>query len=410
MSAGGGDIAGGIVRDMRTNLVKLGGAARIDRGVETTPELDIVIDSGAPVAIGVSGGKDSCACALATVDHLDRVGHHGPRILIHADLGRVEWRDSAPTCERIAKVTGLELVTVRRQAGDMMDRWLTRWSNNVARYAALSCVKLILPWSTPSMRFCTSELKSAVMASALVKRYSGSYPGTTILSASGIRRAESGARSKAPTFKPNPRLKSAKHHTIGLDWNPIAAWSTPDVFAYLAARGFALHEAYTRYGNSRVSCAFCIMGSEGDLVASTTCADNAAIYREMCDLEIVSSFAFQGDRWLGDVAPHLLSEAQIQGLACAKRAAAKRQAIEARIPKHLLYVKGWPTVMPTRDEAVMLSEVRREVATILDLGPRITCTDPDSILGRYADLMAQARAKGRGVPIVDDTDEEADVL
>jgi 3'-phosphoadenosine 5'-phosphosulfate sulfotransferase (PAPS reductase)/FAD synthetase len=388
-----------------SNLVTLGGAARIDRGVETTPELETLLRAGSPVAIGVSGGKDSCVCALATVEHLDAIGHAGPRILVHSDLGRVEWKDSAPTCERLAAVTGLELVTVRRQAGDMMDRWLGRWSNNVARYVALSCVKLILPWSTPSMRFCTSELKSAVIASALVKRFSGSFPGTTILSASGIRRAESANRAKAPTFKPNPRLKSAKHHTIGLDWNPIAHWSTPDVYAFLAARGFRLHEAYTRYGNTRVSCAFCIMGSEGDLMASSTCEDNAAVYREMVDLEIVSTFAFQGDRWLGDVAPHLLSDAQRARLIRAKLVAAQRQAIEARIPKHLLYVKGWPTVMPTRDEAVMLSEVRREIATLLDFGPVMTCTDPDSILGRYADLMAQARAKGRGVPLVDDTED-----
>ena len=34
--------------------------------------------------------------------HLDRIGHTGPRLLIHADLGSVEWRDSLPTCERLA--------------------------------------------------------------------------------------------------------------------------------------------------------------------------------------------------------------------------------------------------------------------------------------------------------------------
>ena len=43
-------------------------------------------------------------------------------------------------------------IVVRRAAGDMMDRWLKRWSNNLARYVNLNCVKLILPWSTPSMR------------------------------------------------------------------------------------------------------------------------------------------------------------------------------------------------------------------------------------------------------------------
>ncbi|WP_454872978.1 hypothetical protein [Paraburkholderia xenovorans] len=45
----------------------------------------------------------------------------------------------------------------------MLARWQKRWENNVTRYRELSCVLLILLWSTPSMRFCTSELKTAVI-------------------------------------------------------------------------------------------------------------------------------------------------------------------------------------------------------------------------------------------------------
>jgi hypothetical protein len=52
----------------------------------------------------------------------------------------------------------------------MLALWQGRWANNLTRYRDLLCVKLILPWSTPSMRFCTSELKTAVIASALKKR------------------------------------------------------------------------------------------------------------------------------------------------------------------------------------------------------------------------------------------------
>ena len=64
----------------------------------------------------------------------------------------------------------------------MMDRWLSRWEGNVARYANLECVKLILPWSTPSTRFCTAELKSAVIASAMRRR----FPTGEVISAVGI--------------------------------------------------------------------------------------------------------------------------------------------------------------------------------------------------------------------------------
>ncbi len=345
----------------------------------------VMLKGNAPVAIGVSGGKDSCALAFATVKHLDEIGHTGPRILIHSDLGRVEWKESLPVCERLAARLGLELVVVRREAGDMMDRWLGRWSNNVARYTDLSCVKVILPWSTPTMRFCTSELKTAIICRDMVRR----FPGRVIISASGIRRAESTKRAQAPIAKEQPKLKNHGRSTTGVDWHPIIDWSTPAVFEFLADVGFDLHEAYTHFGMSRVSCAFCIMSNASDLAASTTCPDNAAIYREMVDLEIASTFAFQGSTWLGDVAPRLLTDIQRAALAAAKERGARREKAEARIPKHLLYTKGWPTVMPTLDEARMLCEVRTEVAETLGLV--VACTTPDAVLARYRELMDAKR-------------------
>lgn len=362
-------------------------AARIMPPVTTTAELDALLRADAPVAIGVSGGKDSCALALATVAHLDALGHKGPRVLVHSDLGRVEWKDSLPTCERLAAHLGLELVVVRRGAGDMMDRWLVRWTNNVERYADLSCVKLILPWSTPSMRFCTSELKTAIICRELIRR----FPGRTIVSCAGIRRDESANRSKAPTTKAQPKLTSRKHATTGLDWNPILDWSDADVFATLEAGGVALHEAYTKYGMSRVSCAFCIMGSADDLAASAACPDNVAIYSEMVDLEATSSFAFQGGKWLADVAPQNLSAAQLEAVAGAKAAAVARSLAESRIPAHLLYTKGWPHVMPTDEEAEDLARVRLEVAAAVGIVVRYT-TGPE-VKVRFAELMAENSAR-----------------
>lgn len=369
------------------SLLRVRKPGRIDRGVTYAPDVYALIRANAPVAIGVSGGKDSCALALATCEELDSIGHTGPRVLIHSDLGRVEWRDSLPTCERLAARLGLELIVVRRTAGDMMDRWLKRWENNVARYADLSCVKVILPWSTPSMRFCTSELKTAVICRELIRR----FPGQTIVSAAGIRREESANRAKAPVSKAQPKLGSKKHATSGIDWNPIIEWTENDVLAFLAARGFELHEAYTKYGMTRVSCAFCIMGNAADLAASATCPDNVAVYREMVDLEIASTFAFQGAKWLGDVAPHRLSSTQREAIETAKLRGREREELEARIPNHLLYTKGWPEVMPTREEAEMLAQVRREVAALLSID--VKCTTAESVLARYRELMDAKEAR-----------------
>jgi 3'-phosphoadenosine 5'-phosphosulfate sulfotransferase (PAPS reductase)/FAD synthetase len=369
----------------------------LDRGVEIDATITEMLSADSPVAVGVSGGKDSCAAAIATVEYLRSIGHTGPIVLVHADLGdanpalNVEWDDSLPTCERLAAYLGVELMAVRRPAGGMMKRWLKRWSNNLARYRSMACVKLILPWSTPSMRFCTSELKSAPIASALVKR----FPGRQIISACGIRREEGrgrggSARTNAPTSETNPRLLNKRSRTSGVNWNPIAAWTVEDVFAFCAARGFQMHEGYG-LGMSRISCRYCIMQDLSDQRVSASVPANAPVYRTLVDLEIASAFAFQGSRWLGDIAPHLLSEAQRAGLARAKEIAARRAAIEAQIPNHLLYERGWPKVMPTAEEAVLLCRVRREVAALYDMA--VMCTEPAELAARYADLMAQKAVK-----------------
>lgn len=349
-------------------------------------EVRTMLDRNAVVAIGVSGGKDSDACAIAVSRYLDSISHKGPRLLVHSDLGRIEWKDSLPSCERLAQVLGMELLVLRRQAGDMLDRWEVRWRNCVSRYEQLSCVKVILPWSTPSMRFCTSEMKTHLICSALKKR----FPEGDIVNVTGIRHQESKNRSTMPIWAPNSELN--RKQGAGITWNAIIDWPVQDVVYTIQDVGLALHEAYTTYGASRVSCCFCIMSSEADLVASALCEDNHEPYIRMVELEARSSFAFQGNRWLADVAPHILPECLRSGVERAKVIAAQRQLIESEIPEHLLYTKGWPMCLPTRQEAEVLARVRRQVSELLGFNARYL--DAASVLERYEALMALKKAKG----------------
>jgi 3'-phosphoadenosine 5'-phosphosulfate sulfotransferase (PAPS reductase)/FAD synthetase len=372
------------------SLVQLRRAGRIDRGVETNDEIDRLIASGEPVVFAVSGGKDSVAGAWATHQHLRARGYGGVFSLIHADLGDpdpaldVEWSDSIGVCQRLAARIGCELIIAQRRAGGMMKRWQTRWENSKHRYANLLCVKIIQPWSTPAMRFCTSELKSAPMASVLVRR----FPGSTIISACGVRREESSNRADAPTTAENPRLTSKKHKTTGVDWNPIAAWSASDVFAFIAAHDLPLHDGYAVWDMSRVSCRFCIFQNEHDRAASASNPAHHPLLRTMGGLEMVSGFSFQSAHWLVDERPNLFDSVAV---AAAKERARMRAAAESRIPKHLLYTKGWPTVMPTQEEAELLAEVRQAVAALL--GIEIKYADAASIIARYAELMALKATK-----------------
>lgn len=369
------------------------------RKVALTPEIDGLLNRNAVVAVGVSGGKDSVAVALAVGRHLDEIGHTGPRLLIHSDLGRVEWKDSLPACERLAARMGWELVVVARNAGDMLARWEGRWKANLRRYADLSCVKLILPWSTPSMRFCTSELKTAVITSALRKR----FPGQDIVNVTGIRREESDNRAKMPVSKLMTALQ--RKDCTGYSWNAIIEWKLDEVLQEIADAGLALHEAYTTYGVSRVSCAFCIMSSLPDMQAASKCEDNHPLYVSMVELEATSGFGFQGSRWLADVAPHLLSDELKTRVERAKAGAQARVALEKLLPKHLHYTKGWPTGMPTPEEAELIARVRRGVAEAV--GIEVLFTTGAEVLARYADLLDQKAAKGADTG-VDDDDESVE--
>ena len=136
-------------------------AARFE--IERSNEVDLAIAAQAPVFIGVSGRRDSQALAYRGCDHLDDAGDSGARLLIHSDLGRVEWRDSLPVCERLAQRLGVDLVVVRRKAGDMIDRWRSRWTANVARYANVECVKAhpAVEHGSATLLHCGTEVAGA---------------------------------------------------------------------------------------------------------------------------------------------------------------------------------------------------------------------------------------------------------
>ena len=356
--------------------------ARASPSISILPPIADLLQQGAAVAIGVSGGKDSQAAAMATFEYLDRIGHSGPRLLIHADLGSVEWAASLPTCEQLADRLGTELIVVRRKQGGLMDRWESRWRSNVARYENLSTVTLVPCWSTPAMRFCTSEMKTSKIHAELKRRFSR----LPIVSVTGIRREESPQRARAEIFdhKPGERIWT---------WRPILDWSEAEVFSSLDFWGIEPHPAYRRFGLTRVSCRFCIMSSLPDLVAAAAQPEAHNLYRQMVGLECRSTFAFQSSRWLGDIAPHLLQPRIRDLLALAKERADRRREAERRLTKPMLYVKGWPVRMLSDGEADLLAEVRSEISAML--GFRARYRDRESIHARYAELLDMHASRGK---------------
>jgi len=348
-----------------------------------TPEIRNALADHAPVAIGVSGGQDSTLTAYLVKAYLDCIGYQGNLVLVYCHLGLIEWQASLLMCQQLAQTLGLELVVLHT---DLIARWQKRWQDNVARYRDLRCVKLIMPWSGPGlMRFCTSEMKVAPICQALVRR----FPGQTILSVTGIRHDESDQRKHAPICQEQPRLRRARLNTSGFDWHPIVEWTLADVLAYHQMHALPRHQAYTLFGCSRVSCAWCVLGSRENLLGAAHCKANYAAYRQIVSLEVTSTFSFQRGTWLGDIAPHLHDRDTLAALAKSKLQAKRREADEARLPAHLLYQKGWPTSVPTKAEAHLLSEVRLSVAEAVGL--IIRYTHPEEIRERYAELQAEQK-------------------
>ncbi len=347
------------------------------------------LQAGAYVVHNLSGGKDSGASALAVTDYLDSIGHpRERRLAIHADLGRAEWRETPVTVERQAQHIGAPLTVVRRKAGDMVARWEQRFERGLARYVDLRTYNLIGPWSSPSLRFCTSELKAQVIGPHL----SRILRGETIVQVIGIRRQESANRRKAPVSKADHRYAKPgnKAGTEMLLWHPLVDWTVEDVFAFHAQRKLTLHPAYGA-GCSRVSCAYCIMQSEDDAKAASNVAGNFDLYRHLVGIENRSTFSFWADRWLSSIAPSLLTPGEIARAELARTRAEERRRIEAAMPAGLRYVKGWPVRVPTFEEAVEIGKAR---AAILDHHRQPhRYTRPQAIIDRFAELMGEQKLR-----------------
>lgn len=348
------------------------------------------IERDAWIVFNLSGGKDSSAAMFAVNLLLDRLGHpRARRMAIHADLGRAEWASTPETVERIAAQAGMRLTVVRRAAGDLVDRWIQRFENGKRRYEALETYNLIGPWSSASLRFCQSEMKAAVIGPAITRMLRGER----IISVLGLRRDESHTRAAIPIAKADQRYAKVgnRQGTVMSLWNPLADWSADDVFRVHQLLGVPLHEAYTVWGSTRLSCRYCIFASLHDLQASSAAPLNTDVYRELAAIEARSTFPFQPNRWLADVAPHLLGPSLAAGIARAKAEQAERRRIEAAMPAGLRYVGGWPPRVPTRAEAEDIAAGRRSILAQHHLEDRYPTGT--AVIARFTELTETAARK-----------------
>lgn len=359
-------------------------------GFETLAFSDDVragIAAGAPIAFSLSGGKDSVSISHATAAKLDQLGHpRDRRFAIHADLGRIEWQSTPATVRAAAERLGTPLIVVRNRSHDMLSRWDRRFELGCLRYEQLLTYHLTGPWSSASNRFCTAEMKTQVILPELLRR----FPTERIISVVGLRREESIRRRLTPVSKREASCYTRKRGANILTWHPGVDVREDEVYAYCERHRLPLPESYG-LGATRHGCAFCVLASANDITIAARAPGNRGVYLHLVDREASSTFSFQPDRWLGNVAPELLPPSLAADLARGQALGAERLRLEATLPANLRYVKGWPQRIPTLDEAATILAVRTAIMTMHGLNSPYTTAI--QVRERIAELHDAQRLK-----------------
>lgn len=240
---------------------------------ETLPNLtdfDVIL-------VNSSAGKDSQAMLDYVVELADAEGIRDRIVVVHADLGRVEWDGTRALAEAQAAHYGVRFEVVSRAQGDLLDQIEARGM-----------------WPSSTARYCTSDHKRGQVArlmTALAKEHrdGGATAPVRILSAMGLRAQESPARAKRPYLAVNARATNSRREVT--DWHPILNWTTDEVWARIKASGVPHHPAYD-LGMPRLSCCFCIFAPKAALMKAGQA--NRALLDEYVAVEERIGHQFRG--------------------------------------------------------------------------------------------------------------------
>lgn len=201
------------------------------------------------IVLNSSAGKDS----QAMLEHVYRLAKHqgvtSRLVVVHADLGRVEWRGTKELAEVQAKAYGLPFI-------------VTRYTG--AKGDLLNYVEQRGKWPDSQTRFCTSEYKRGPVLKVITHLVNKlGKPHARVLNCMGLRAQESPARAKRKELEPYKRATNSKR-TVD-NWHPILHWSVDEVWECIRQSGVPHHEAYD-LGMPRLSCVFCVFAPRDALV------------------------------------------------------------------------------------------------------------------------------------------------
>jgi 3'-phosphoadenosine 5'-phosphosulfate sulfotransferase (PAPS reductase)/FAD synthetase len=270
------------------------------------------------IAVSSSAGKDSQAMLDEVVSLASAQGVRDRIVVIHADLGRVEWQGTRELAEEQAAAYGLPFIAVSRTGtvsdgrsrdgnplyaegearGDLLDQVEHRAAQLRAQGKASPA------WMSSASRYCTADHKRGPIGTAFTRlaqewqAATGNRRACRILDCQGLRAEESPARAKKPNFRVRTSTKSQVVHT----WLPIQDWKVGQVWERIRQSGVRYHYAYD-LGMPRLSCVFCIFAPKAALLIAGK--HNRALLAEYVRVERETGYSFKADASLADIEAEL---------------------------------------------------------------------------------------------------------
>lgn len=253
------------------------------------------------IAVSSSGGKDSQAMLDYVARLAEAAGVKSRVVVIHADLGRVEWEGTGELAEAQAAAYGCPFVVTTRMGG------ISKVNGKVYGKGEefgdlLDYAERRGAWPSSAARWCTSEFKRGPILKVFTKlatEWKAMNPekagrACRILDCMGLRAQESPARAKKVQFE---NRKANKNQYID-SWLPIHGWLEAEVWTTIRRSGVPHHPAYD-LGMPRLSCAFCIFAPKAALVLAGK--HNRALLEEYVRVEKKIDHTFRVNLSLAEV-------------------------------------------------------------------------------------------------------------
>jgi 3'-phosphoadenosine 5'-phosphosulfate sulfotransferase (PAPS reductase)/FAD synthetase len=232
----------------------------------TNEAIQTLIARKALFVVNHSGGKDSQAMMIKLLE----IVPPEQMVVIHASLGRVEWHGALELAQKQAADAGVEFIVARANWADGSSKDFL----NMAEHR-LDIRPDVPSFPSSKRRQCTSDLKRGPITRETL-RVMKARGLKLVVNCEGIRGSESRDRAtRTPFVHLNTVLNKygkvahdlAKAGREAYNWLPIFDLQTLDVWCVIRGAGQQPHAAYIA-GNERLSCVFCIMGSDNAALTS----------------------------------------------------------------------------------------------------------------------------------------------